>query len=54
LLVAASLISTLLMALTLWVSRSINRFMGKTSINVISSLMALIVSAIGIDRYDWH
>lgn len=49
LLVAASLISTLLMALTLWASASINRFMGKTGINVITRVMALIVSAIGID-----
>ena len=49
LLVAASFITTFLMGLTLWMSTSINRFMGKTGINVITRVMALIVASIGID-----
>ncbi len=49
LLVVASIITTFLMGLTLWMSTSINRFMGKTGINVITRVMALIVASIGID-----
>jgi multiple antibiotic resistance protein len=48
-LIAASLIATFLMGLTLWMSTSINRFMGMTGINVITRVMALIVASIGID-----
>jgi multiple antibiotic resistance protein len=36
LLAAASIIATLLMALTLWMSASINRLLGRTGINVIT------------------
>jgi multiple antibiotic resistance protein len=49
LLVVASLITTFLMGLTLWMSTPINRFMGNTGINVIIRVMALIVASIGID-----
>jgi len=48
-LVGASLLTTFLMGLTLWMSTKINRFMGKTGINVITRVMALIVASIGID-----
>lgn len=49
LLVAASIITTVLMGLTLWTATSINRFMGRTGINVITRVMALIVASLGID-----
>lgn len=48
-LVTASIMATFLMGLTLWMSTSINRLMGKTGINVITRVMALIVASIGID-----
>jgi multiple antibiotic resistance protein len=47
-LVASSLITSILIALTLWVAVPINRIMGKTGINVATRVMALIVAAIGI------
>lgn len=49
LLVIASIITTFLMGLTLWMAAPINRFLGGTGINVITRVMALIVASIGID-----
>ena len=49
LLVGASIITTFLMGLTLWMSTPINRFMGRTGINVITRVMALIVASLGIE-----
>ena len=49
LLVAASIVTTFLMGLTLWTSTAINRFMGRTGINVITRVMALIVASIGME-----
>jgi len=48
-LVAASIVTTFLMGLTLWMATPINRFMGNTGINVITRVIALIVASIGID-----
>jgi len=48
-LVAASIVTTFLMGLTLWLATPINRFMGNTGINVITRVIALIVASIGID-----
>jgi MarC family membrane protein len=47
-LVAVVLFTTLLMAVTLWMAKSINRFLGTTGINVVTRVMALIVASIGI------
>ena len=49
LLIAASLVATFLVGLTLWMSAPIKRFMGRTGINVITRVVALIVAALGID-----
>jgi multiple antibiotic resistance protein len=48
-LVAASVVTTFLMGLTLWMATPINRFMGNTGINVITRVIALIVASIGIN-----
>lgn len=47
-LVTASIITSLLIALTLWMATPLNRIMGKTGINVATRVMALIVAAIGV------
>jgi multiple antibiotic resistance protein len=49
LLVCAALVTTSLMALTLWMAKSINRFLGTTGINVATRVMALIVASVGIN-----
>jgi multiple antibiotic resistance protein len=49
LLAAACLIATLLIGLTLWSAVVIERFLGKTGINVMTRVMALIVAAIGVN-----
>lgn len=49
LLVLASLIATFLAGLTLWMSVPISRFVGRTGINVVTRVMALIVAAIGVN-----
>jgi len=49
LLVGASLLTSFLMALTLWMARPINRVLGTTGINVVTRVMALIVASIGIN-----
>ena len=36
------------MAFTLWMATPINRVMGKTGINVVTRVMALVVAAIGV------
>ncbi|MCS3694712.1 multiple antibiotic resistance protein [Bradyrhizobium elkanii] len=48
LLAAASIIATFLIGLTLWTAAAIERFLGKTGINVMTRTMALIVAAIGV------
>lgn len=47
-LVTSSLITSLMIALTLWMATPLNRAMGKTGINVATRVMALIVAAIGV------
>jgi multiple antibiotic resistance protein len=49
LLAAACLIATFLIGLTLWMAAAIHWFLGRTGINVITRVMALIVAAIGIN-----
>ena len=49
LLIGASLLTTFLMALTLWMAKSINRFLGTTGINVATRIMALVVASVGIN-----
>jgi MarC family membrane protein len=46
---AACLIATFLIGLTLWSAVGIQRFLGKTGINVMTRVMALIVAAIGVN-----
>jgi multiple antibiotic resistance protein len=48
-LVAASLLTTFLMALTLWMAQPLNRILGMTGINVTTRVMALIVASVGIN-----
>jgi len=48
-LIAAVLLTTFLMALTLWLAKSIHQFLGKTGINMATRVMALIVAAVGIN-----
>lgn len=48
-LAAASMLATFLVALTLWMAIPINRLLGRTGINVITRVMALIVAAIGVN-----
>jgi multiple antibiotic resistance protein len=49
LLVAASLLTTGLVAATLWLATPINRLLGTTGINIITRVMALIVASVGIN-----
>jgi multiple antibiotic resistance protein len=49
LLAAACLIATLLIGLALWSAVMIERFLGKTGINVMTRVMALLVAAIGVN-----
>jgi MarC family membrane protein len=49
LLAAASIIATFLVGLTLWMSVPINRLLGRTGINVVTRVMALVVAAIGVN-----
>ncbi|WFU57725.1 MarC family protein [Bradyrhizobium pachyrhizi] len=46
---AASIIATFLIGSTLWTAAAIERFLGKTGINVMTRIMALIVAAIGVN-----
>ncbi len=48
-LIAAVLVTTFLMAVTLWLAKSIHRLLGKTGINMATRVMALIVAAVGIN-----
>jgi multiple antibiotic resistance protein len=48
-LIAAVLITTFLMAVTLWMAKSIHRFLGKTGINIATRVMALVVASVGIN-----
>ena len=47
-LISSSVITSLMIATTLWMATPLNRFMGKTGINVATRVMALIVAAIGV------
>ena len=49
LLVAASLLTTGLVAATLWLAMPINRLLGTTGINIATRVMALIVASVGIN-----
>lgn len=49
LLAAASIVATFLIGLTLWTGAVIEKFLGRTGINVITRVMALVVAAIGVD-----
>jgi multiple antibiotic resistance protein len=48
-LIGAAFLTTVLTALTLWMAKSINRFLGTTGINVATRVMALIVASVGIN-----
>ena len=48
-LVIASIITSSLIAITLWLAVPINRIMGKTGINVATRVMALVVASIGVN-----
>lgn len=48
-LVCASLLTTCLVAGTLWMATPINRLLGTTGINVATRVMALIVGSLGIN-----
>lgn len=47
-LVGAAALTSLLIAVVLWLALPINRLLGKTGINVVTRVMALMVAAIGI------
>ena len=49
LLVATSLLTTALVAATLWLAIPINRLLGATGINIATRVMALIVASVGIN-----
>jgi multiple antibiotic resistance protein len=49
LLAVASMVATFLIGLTLWTASGIERYLGKTGINVMTRIMALIVAAIGVN-----
>jgi len=49
LLAAASVLATFLIGLTLWMAARIERFLGRTGINIMTRVMALIVAAIGVN-----
>jgi len=47
--IAAVLLTSLLMAATLWLAKPLNRLLGKTGINVATRVMALIVASVGVN-----
>jgi multiple antibiotic resistance protein len=49
LLAIASLLAAFLIGLTLWMAAAIERLLGRTGINVMTRVMALIVAAIGVN-----
>lgn len=49
LLVTAAILTTSLLALTLWMSKPISRLIGSTGINIATRVMALIVASVGVD-----
>jgi multiple antibiotic resistance protein len=49
LLVTASVLTTIFVAITLWLAIPLNRLMGATGINVATRVMALIVASLGIN-----
>ena len=48
-LIAAALVTTALVVLTLWLAGPISRLLGKTGINMATRVMALIVASVGIN-----
>jgi multiple antibiotic resistance protein len=49
LLAISSILATFLIGLTLWTAGAIEHFLGKTGINVLTRVMALIVAALGVN-----
>jgi small neutral amino acid transporter SnatA (MarC family) len=49
LLAFASLLAAFLIGPTLWMAAAIERFLGRTGINVMTRVMALVVAAIGVN-----
>ena len=47
-LVASSVTVSSMIAITLWMAVPVNRLFGKTGINVVTRVMALIVAALGV------
>lgn len=43
------MLTTALVAVTLWMDTAINRLLGKTGINIVTRVMALIVASLGIN-----
>ena len=48
-LIGAAILTGIMIAATLWLAVPINRLMGKTGINVVTRVMALIVATIGVN-----
>jgi multiple antibiotic resistance protein len=49
LLIVASILTTALVAVTLWMAKPITHLVGKTGINVATRVMALIVASVGVN-----
>jgi multiple antibiotic resistance protein len=49
LLIGASVLTTGMMAMTLWIAGPVRRALGTTGINVATRIMALIVASVGIN-----
>lgn len=48
-LASAAVLATVLIGLTLWMAAAIERFLGRTGINVMTRVMALIIAAIAVN-----
>ena len=48
-LAATSVLATFLIGLTLWMAAVIERVLGRTGINVMTRVMALVIAAIGVN-----
>lgn len=48
-LAAAAVLATSLIGLTLWMAAAIERFLGRTGINIMTRVMALIIAAIAVN-----
>jgi multiple antibiotic resistance protein len=49
LLAIASVLATFVIGVTLWTATAVERLLGRTGINVITRVMALLVAAIGVN-----